>query len=161
MSLSHSYTIAVRRPKAERPTARPVDPAMQISTRTHGVIDLASAAALAAAPRVMGWHGPARTMMDTAAAGSVAYSLGTDYELGAVPVLTMRQHLAIDAGQGVAFLAAAALMHHVPHEARLFMAGFGLFSLAVGALTERERRMTYSMLARDEERHGYLMGEGV
>lgn len=134
---------------------------MQISTKTHGVIDLASAALLAAAPRAMGWNGSVRPLMDAAAAGSVAYAMVTDYEFGVKPLLSMREHLAVDAAQGLGFMAAAALMDEAPREARLFMAGFGLFALAVGALTEREPGSGYDRLARDEERRGYLMGEGI
>ncbi|WP_207484262.1 hypothetical protein [Arenibaculum pallidiluteum] len=144
---------------------------MQISTKTHGVIDLASAATLAIASRLMGWDGPVRPLMESAAAGSVAYSLATDYEFGVTPALSMREHLAVDAAQGLGFLAAAALMRSASDEARLFMAGYGLFALAVGALTERTpqrspgtrrlRSRGYAALARDEERRGYLMGEGI
>ncbi len=134
---------------------------MQISTKTHGVIDLATAAILATAPRAMGWGGSVRPLMDAAAATSAGYALVTDYEWGVKPMLTMRQHLAVDAAQGLGFLVAAAAMKDAPDDARLFMAGMGLFALAVGALTEREPSHSYARLAKDEERRGYLMGEGI
>ncbi|MGQ9371349.1 hypothetical protein [Azospirillum sp. ST 5-10] len=108
-----------------------------IPTRVHGLIDYAAGAALAAAPRAMGWHGATGRLMTAAAAGSAAYALATDYEWGVAPLLSMDAHLAIDAVQGAGFLGAALLLRREPVPARLAMAGYGLFALAVVALSER------------------------
>ena len=111
-----------------------------ISTKLHGVIDYAAAAKFAAVPRVLGWSPELTRAMDGVAAFSAVYSLGTDYELGAVPALTMRQHLAIDVALGVGFLAAAALLRNEPSSVRLPLLGFGLVALTAAALTDAGRR---------------------
>jgi hypothetical protein len=64
--------------------------------------------------------------------------LGTDYELGVVPALAMRQHLAIDMALGAGFVAAAALLREEPSSVRLPLLGFGLVALTAAALTETE-----------------------
>ena len=65
----------------------------------HGVLDYTTAAALLAAPAVLGLRGtPAGAVLRAAGAGHVGYSLLTAYELGVVKVLPYRAHLAIDAG---------------------------------------------------------------
>ena len=124
---------------SRRISSRPI-PNRPISSRVHGLIDYAAGAALAATPDAMGWHGPTRRLMHGAAVGSAAYALATDYEFGAVPLLSLDQHLAIDAAQGLGFLAAAALLTDAPRSARFVMAGYGLFALTVATLTERRPR---------------------
>ena len=68
-----------------------------ISSKTHGVIDHVVAPALMLAPRLLGW--PKRVSTVLAAVGLVhlIYSAFTKYELGLVPVLPYKGHLAIDA----------------------------------------------------------------
>lgn len=133
---------------------------MKIPTHIHGLIDYAAGAVLAAAPRAMGWEGRTRTLMDAAAVGSAAYALATDYELGAVPLLSMDQHLAIDAAQGLGFIAAALFLDEEPTDARLAMAGYGLFALTVTALSERTPRR-HTMLERRERAARLQMAEGI
>ena len=74
-----------------------------ISTRTHGVIDYATGAALLAAPSLLGISDePAASKgLRTAGAAATVYSLLTDYELGLVRVIPMSAHLAMDAASGV------------------------------------------------------------
>lgn len=109
-----------------------------IPTRVHGVLDYLSALTLYALPRLAGWPALLRTPMTAAAAGTAAYSLATRYEWGAVPALSMRQHLALDAVQGLAFCTAAVALEDAPREVRLSLAAYGLFALAAAALTDRE-----------------------
>ena len=109
-----------------------------ISTQLHGMIDYAASAAFAAVPRLLGWRPELTRAMDGAAAFGAVYSLGTDYELGLVPALTMRQHLATDVVLGAGFLAAAALLREQPASVRLPLLGFGLVALTAAALTETE-----------------------
>lgn len=132
---------------------------MRIPTHIHGMIDYAAGVALAGAPLAMGWHGTTRTLMGAAAVGSAAYALATDYEWGAAPLLTMEQHLAIDAAQGIGFLAAAALLSDEPRDARLAMAGYGLFALTVTALSERRPRDRHADLRRREIAAGQAMAD--
>ena len=79
-----------------------------VSTRTHGVLDLASAGALLAAPGLLGLEKDSRaaSVLRMAGGGAAAYSMLTDYEFGLVRVLPMRAHLALDAASG-AFLASS------------------------------------------------------
>ena len=79
-----------------------------ISTRTHGVLDLVSAGALLAAPRLLGLESGSRaaSVLRMAGGGALVYSMLTDYEFGLVKVLPMRAHLAMDAASG-AFLASS------------------------------------------------------
>ena len=79
-----------------------------VSTRTHGVLDLVSAGALLAAPRLFGLEKDSRaaSVLRMAGGGAAAYSMLTDYEFGLVKLLHMRAHLAMDAASG-AFLASS------------------------------------------------------
>lgn len=108
-----------------------------IPTRVHGALDYLSAAALLVAPRLLGWRPGLRQPLAAAGLGTAAYSLATRYEWGAVGALSMEEHLALDALQGVAFCAAAASLAGEPREVRLLLAGYGLFALAAAALTDR------------------------
>lgn len=111
-----------------------------IPTRTHGALDYLSAAALLSASQVLdGGSGLGRSLA-AAGLGTAAYSLATRYEWGVAGALSMRQHLALDALQGAAFCTAALVLDREPPEVRLALAGYGLFSLAAAALTEREPR---------------------
>ncbi|HYE01452.1 MAG TPA: hypothetical protein VEH84_18865 [Alphaproteobacteria bacterium] len=107
-----------------------------IPTRVHGMIDYASALLLAAGPRLLGWDRRARRLTDPAAALTLAYALGTRYELGAFSGLTMRQHLAVDVAEGIGFLTAAALMEREPPGVRAAMAAYGVFALAAASMSE-------------------------
>ena len=66
-----------------------------ISTRVHGAIDYAWAAAAAALARRMGPGATAR-LLERAGAAATASALVTRYEWGAVPLMPMRAHLALD-----------------------------------------------------------------
>lgn len=107
-----------------------------ISTRTHGWLDHASALALFAVPRLLGWDRGVRRFTDLAALGTVAYARLTDYEAGSVPVLSVKQHLAVDLMEGATFLSAAYMMKDEAPQVRWALAGYGLFALAAGAMTE-------------------------
>jgi hypothetical protein len=73
-----------------------------ISTRTHGVLDYVTGSALLVAPELFRLRPVRRSARVPRLAGttSTAYSLLTDYELGAVRLLPMRAHLALDAFAG-------------------------------------------------------------
>ena len=77
-----------------------------ISTKIHGVLDYLTAGALFALPRLLGWNRSTTNLLTGAALGTVGYSLLTDYEMGLVPVIPMRGHLALDAIQSAALGAA-------------------------------------------------------
>ena len=73
-----------------------------ISTRTHGVLDYLTSGMLLSAPRLLGLTDiPASARAFRLAGGGAAlYSLLTDYELGAVKLVPMPVHLALDAASG-------------------------------------------------------------
>lgn len=69
-----------------------------ISTKAHGVIDYLMGILLIAAPWLLGFYaGGAETWIPVAiGAGTILFSLLTNYELGAVKKIPMKVHLAID-----------------------------------------------------------------
>lgn len=82
-----------------------------IGTKTHGYIDYVMGIALAIAPWVLGFasngaHGAETWVMVLLGAGTILYSLMTDYEMGASRIISMRTHLVLDVLAG-AFLAAS------------------------------------------------------
>ncbi len=74
-----------------------------IPTFAHGILDYATGSALLAAPELFKLKDvPASALAPRiAGGGAAAYSLLTDYELGAVKLLPMKIHLALDAASGV------------------------------------------------------------
>jgi len=73
-----------------------------VSTKTHGVLDYLTGAALVAAPKAIGLEGvpSAARALQLAGGGATVYSLLTAYELGVVKVLPMPVHLVLDAASG-------------------------------------------------------------
>jgi hypothetical protein len=79
-----------------------------ITTRAHGVMDYLLGAALIAAPWIFNFAaGGAETWVPVlVGAAIIAYSIITNYELGLVGLISMRNHLRIDIVAGI-FLAAS------------------------------------------------------
>lgn len=79
-----------------------------IPTRIHGIIDYIVGVVLILAPFIFGFDngGAAMWVPIIIGAGTIVYSLMTNYELGVAKVINMRTHLGIDAVAG-AFLAAS------------------------------------------------------
>ena len=111
-----------------------------ISPRLHGVLDYLVAAGLALLAREGRFSPDVTQVLRTAAPATAAYSALTDYELGLVPVLSLRQHLVVDALSGVGFMAAGALMSRERPGVRAMLVGIGLSELAVVALTNARGR---------------------
>ena len=107
-----------------------------ISPRTHATLDALSAAALALGPALLGWPRHLRDPLMAAGAGVAGYSMATRYDDRSDAPLSMRQHLAIDAMQGIGFCAAAAALRDEPAEVRAALAGYGAFSVAAALLTD-------------------------
>lgn len=129
-----------------------------VSTRVHGVADYVWGAALLLAPRLLRFpagSAEARTAR-AAGAGAIAYAALTDYELGLVPVLTMREHLALDLAGGAA-LAASPWLVGFAEQVRWPHLAFGLFAVTAslvtrtqpdngaGPLGRRQTRLTYRL----------------
>jgi hypothetical protein len=73
-----------------------------IPTQIHGVLDYATGGVLLSAPNLLGLGGVPSSARVLRLAGGVAalYSMLTDYELGAVKLVPMPAHLALDAASG-------------------------------------------------------------
>ena len=102
-----------------------------IPTKVHGVLDYVTGGALRAAPELFRLKDVPASAAAPRIAGAAAgvYSLLTDYELGAVRVLPMRAHLALDAMSG-ALLAASPWLLGYAREGRRYW----LPHVAVGAM---------------------------
>lgn len=107
-----------------------------IPTRLHGAVDYFWGTALLLAPRLFRLRAgsPEARAAQAAGAGAILYAALTDYELGLVPVLSMRQHLALDVAGGAALAASPWLLGFARRGPAPHLA-FGLFAVAAGLLT--------------------------
>lgn len=105
-----------------------------ISPRLHALLDGLSVAGLALGPTLRNWPRELRGPLFAAGAGVAAYSLATRYRAESEGALSLDQHRALDAAQGLGFLVAGLTLRALP-EVRLSLAGYGAFSLAAAALT--------------------------
>ena len=112
-------------------------PIPRISSRTHGVLDYTTGAALLAAPNVLGLRGTAAgAVLRAAGAGTIGYSLLTAYELGVAKVVPYRAHLAVDAVAAVGLAAAPIVAGRSGRRAQWLPHGlFGLWEIAAVALS--------------------------
>jgi hypothetical protein len=111
-----------------------------ISPRAHGVIDYLWAAAVPMLPRLMGWSPQVTRLLTAAGMGGLAYSLLTDYEMGALRLLPMKGHLAFDYASAALLGTAPVWLDEEP-EVNAALVGLGLFALVV-ALNTRTSRQT-------------------
>lgn len=73
-----------------------------LPTRVHGFLDYLMGIVLVAAPLALGFGaGPQTWLPVLLGGGLILYSLYTEYELGAVPLLPVPAHLALDAMGGL------------------------------------------------------------
>lgn len=108
-----------------------------IPTRVHGVLDYLAGGLLMAVPWLLrvedqGWQ---VRLPEALGAGVVAYSLLTDYELGAVKMIPMPMHLGLDAMNGV-LLAASPWLFRFDRRTRVPFLTPGLFEVAVASMSE-------------------------
>ncbi len=109
-----------------------------ISTRVHGVIDYVVAAALCGLSRSRAISRPVRSALGAAGLFHPSYSVLTDYEAGVLPVLTMRQHLALDALGAAGLCLGGVLLPRRRAPERALLLGVGLLEFAVIALSDVE-----------------------
>lgn len=107
-----------------------------LSTRAHGTLDYLMGAVLLIAPYLLGFAngGAAQWVPMALGAGAIAYSLLTQYEFGAVKLIPMPVHLALDAASGLLLAASPWLFGFsafvwVPHVV------FGLLELGSSLIT--------------------------
>jgi hypothetical protein len=128
---------------------------IRIPTKTHGIIDYLTGAAMLAAPMIMNGQKTASAAlveeedeMFTGEEGGISEStvlaamggailtqgLMTDYELGAIKMMDMKAHLLVDVAAGV-MLAASPWLLNLSPKTRLPFAALGLGIAAIGLLT--------------------------
>lgn len=113
-----------------------------ISTRTHGLLDYGVGALLILAPWLFGFErGGAETWVPVIlGAGVILYSLLTDYELGALPVIPMNVHLALDFLGGL-FLALSPWLFGFSEYIAWPHVTVGLIEMGTAMMTERRPRL--------------------
>ncbi len=112
-----------------------------ISPRIHGVLDYATSAAVAVAPRAMNFPKPARRLFESLAAGYTGLSAVTDYPMSVRRLAPFKAH-------GAAELAIAAVLPVLPYAlgfahhraARNLCFGLTALTVVVATLTDWERR---------------------
>ncbi|MFL5257483.1 MAG: DUF4336 domain-containing protein [Rhodopila sp.] len=110
-----------------------------ISTRLHACIDYGVASLFGAVARRSTLSGPVSQAFGAAGVYHTSYSLATDYELGARPWLTMRQHLMLDAVGAAALVAAGVLLRRQPPLERALLISAGIAEFMVIANSEQAR----------------------
>lgn len=106
----------------------------------HGLLDYAVAVALIAVPFIVDFRQDsefAHWLSVAAGLGLFLYSLATDYSVGVVSAITIRQHLALDFAAGALFVVLA-VVANFNTEAAVFYGVIGAGVLAVVAVTELE-----------------------
>lgn len=108
-----------------------------INTRAHGYMDYLMAVLLISSPWLFDFNrGGAETWVPVALGiMTILYSLMTDYELGAVPSLSMRTHLAIDVVSGI-FLAASPWIFDFSEYVKTPHLVLGLVEVATALMTK-------------------------
>lgn len=125
-----------------------------ISTRLHGVIDYTWAAATSAlATRVDGATSTAR-LLRNAATATTASSFITNYECGAVRLMPMKGHLALDAVMCSALVASPLFLPASERRYALIPVVLGAIGLVTGLLTDTRSPMEA------EEEFGGMYGGG-
>jgi hypothetical protein len=112
-----------------------------IPTRVHGLIDYIWGLVVGTSPWVFGFtdNGPATYVAWIFGIGAILYSLGTNYEVGLVPVISVPVHLILDLAAG-AVLAASPWIFGFADRVFWPHLVFGLFSVAAGLTTEKAAR---------------------
>jgi hypothetical protein len=114
----------------------PFAPPQPITTRTHGMLDYATAALCLALPHALECGPRTQRLLTMTAVSAALYSLFTDYELGAIRKIPMTVHLNIDASSGVELLLASATrLRREPAAGRWAVAALGVFHLFAVANT--------------------------
>jgi hypothetical protein len=109
-----------------------------IPTRVHGVLDYFSVLGMFLASRARPSSGQATQFLTVMAALTLLYSLLTRYELGMFKLIPMKGHLTLDGSSGVLFCATPLLLRDEEQPVLQALVAFGLFELAVTAMSRQE-----------------------
>ena len=107
-----------------------------ISTKMHGVLDYLTVGMMLGLPRMLGCKRSFTDAVTCLALGKLAYALFTRHELGAVKVIPMKTHLALDTAGGATLAALPFLMDEDDPAARTACVALGIFDIAAAPLTE-------------------------
>lgn len=112
-----------------------------IDTKTHGYIDYLMGLLLVAIPLLFAVpDGAATTLLIVLGAGTILYSLMTDYEVGLIRILPMKVHLGIDLIAGLLLIAAPWLFGFYDEIIWPFLV-LGFFEVGVTLMTKKNVRM--------------------
>lgn len=113
-----------------------------ISTKTHGIIDYLMGALLILLPFIIeSPEGAANWLPVLLGAGTIIYSLVTDYELGVAHIISVKVHLGIDIAAGLLLIAAPWLFDFADEVFWPFVI-LGVLEVGVSLMTEkRSHRM--------------------
>jgi hypothetical protein len=114
-----------------------------LPTKIHGVLDYMTGLLLIAAPWLLGFadQGPATWVPVVLGLGAILYSLVTNYELGAIKMLSMPTHLWLDALSG-AFLAASPWIFGFSDRVYLPHLLLGIFEIVASLVTQTTPQTT-------------------
>lgn len=108
-----------------------------ISTKAHGIIDYLMGAVLILLPFILKFpEGAATWVPFILGAGTIVYSLITDYELGVANILSMKAHLGIDLLAGILLIAAPWLFAFADEVFWPFVI-LGVFEVGASLMTEK------------------------
>jgi hypothetical protein len=107
-----------------------------ISTRTHGILDYATAVVLYALPRIFRWDGRVTRFLTFMSAFLLGYSTFTRYELGIFKQLSMHRHLQFDMMSGLLMAASPTLLRTRDPVVNTVLTGLGLYEIAASRMTE-------------------------
>ena len=113
-----------------------------ISTKVHGYLDYMMGILLIASPWIFDFpDGIATTLPIVLGAGTIIYSLMTNYELGAFGLIPLKVHLGIDVVAGI-LLAAAPWIFGFADEVYLPFVILGVVEVGAALLTEKREPAT-------------------
>lgn len=113
-----------------------------ISTKTHAIIDYLMGVLLILLPFILDFpEGAATWLPIVLGAGTIAYSLITEYELGVAGILSMKAHLGIDLAAGILLVAAPWLFDFADEVFWPFVI-LGVFEVAASLMTEKRVHKT-------------------
>jgi hypothetical protein len=112
-----------------------------LSTKVHGVLDYLVAILLIASPWMFNFarNGAETWVPVVLGVGAIAYSLLTNYEMGASRTLSMRSHLTLDMLSG-AFLAASPWLFNFDDVVYMPHLIVGIMEIVVAMITEKAPR---------------------
>lgn len=109
-----------------------------INTRIHGYMDYLMGLLLLVSPILFNLPaGAPTTIMVVLGAGTIVYSLITDYELGLLKILSMKAHLGIDLFAGI-FLIASPWLFGFANEVIWPFVILGIIEIGAALMTERQ-----------------------